>query len=356
MARETKVGLLVGMGIILLIGIIVSDHLSVVNHQTAATMEDFGNVAQRSVEGQANQPGTPLARGDNQFGQPVPANRVVPVPMPDETINAIDRTPAQDQANQPPTPRLADADQPATPLAVHVVKHGDTIYRIVRTYYKNDVAWTASAKLIEDANRGSIGPKGQLRDGTKLVIPKPVVPAELKKTGLLEAADPNTSSGADGGTPVKLVVVQKGQTLQSIAQERLGDANRVKDLLRLNSDQLRRESDLRPGMVLRLPATTRSTSNSRAVSTVLTPTIEATQTQTTVKANDATAAVAEPVKPASPRTYTVKAGDTLAAIASKQLGSAAKADDLFKLNRKTLAKKNVLKIGQVLILPDVSSR
>ena len=105
MARETKVGLLVGMGIILLIGIIVSDHLSVVHHQQAAPMEGFGNVAQNSVEGQPNQPTTPVAQGNNQLGQPVPANRVVPVPMPDETMNAIDPIGPQDNANQPPTPR-----------------------------------------------------------------------------------------------------------------------------------------------------------------------------------------------------------------------------------------------------------
>lgn len=347
MARETKVGLLVGMVIILVIGIIVSDHLSVVHHQVAAPMEGFGNIAQNSVEGQPNTPPTPVAQGDQStLGQPVPANRVVPVPMPGETINAIDRTTPQDQNSQPTTPRIADAGEPPAPLAVHVVKHGDTIYRIVRTYYKNDVAWTTSAKLIEDANRGSIGPKGQLRDGTKLVIPKPAVPDELKKTGLLVDADPNTSSGTDGTAPVKLMEVRKGQTLRSIAQDRLGDSRRAGELLRLNSDQLHKESDLRPGMVIRLPATTGSASNGQPVSTVLTPTIENSSAQTTIKTTDNAPA----------RTYTVKSGDTLVSIAARQLGSAAKADDIYRLNRKTLANKNQLKVGQVLILSSASSR
>lgn len=41
MTRETKVGLLVGMGIILLIGIVVSDHLSKVQQQPPANFTDM---------------------------------------------------------------------------------------------------------------------------------------------------------------------------------------------------------------------------------------------------------------------------------------------------------------------------
>jgi nucleoid-associated protein YgaU len=342
MARETKVGLLVGMGIILLIGIIVSDHLSVVHHQTVAQMEDFGNVAQNSVDGQANfNPDAPdapdkIARGDTPLGEPVPANRVVPVPLPNETINALDhRQPGA--APQPPAPRLADAPKPAPPqqLAMHVVKHGDTAYQLARHFYKNGEMWT----LIQKANPATVGPKGQLKDGTTLVIPKPAIPEELAQTGLLEPVDAANASGIDG-EPVRLIAVRKNQTLRSIARERLGDAGRVKELLQLNADQLQKESDLRPGMLLRLPVAKAETGGGQPG--VATPTLKAPAADESIQT--------------APRTYTVKRGDTLARIAARELGSAAMTDSLFKLNRKTLDSKDELKIGQVLILPDLPNR
>src|SRR6266498_2164902 len=100
MARETKVGLLVGMGIILLIGIIVSDHLSVVHHQSPAPMEGFANGAQAGVEGQPSLPPAQVPQGQGNSQAPVAANRIVPVPMPEETINALDRAP-QNETPQP---------------------------------------------------------------------------------------------------------------------------------------------------------------------------------------------------------------------------------------------------------------
>ena len=42
MTKETKMGLLVGLGIILAIGIVVSDHMSVANRQTPPIMTSTG--------------------------------------------------------------------------------------------------------------------------------------------------------------------------------------------------------------------------------------------------------------------------------------------------------------------------
>ena len=99
MARETKISLLVGMVIILLIGILVSDHLSSANKQGHGSLQDFGPKAQKSVAGdigRADQapvipmpPGTvegdatfgDSPRGQNAFDPQAPSRMVVPPPM-----------------------------------------------------------------------------------------------------------------------------------------------------------------------------------------------------------------------------------------------------------------------------------
>ncbi len=48
-------------------------------------------------------------------------------------------------------------------------------------------------------------------------------------------------------------LVQRGETLSSIAAKYLGSANRYDDLFRANADQLRDPNDVHPGMTLRIP-------------------------------------------------------------------------------------------------------
>jgi nucleoid-associated protein YgaU len=51
------------------------------------------------------------------------------------------------------------------------------------------------------------------------------------------------------------------------------------------------------------------------------------------------------------RTHTVAKGDTLGEIAQQYLGSAQRADDLYRANTHVLKNKDDLKIGQVLRIP-----
>lgn len=349
MARETKVGLLVGMGVILLIGIILSDHLSVVQQQKSADMSRFAPDAQKGIA--AINP-VELASDPTNLtvGQPAPAQRIEPIPQPGEKI-----APPADPAaaplpnpgpiaaiDNPPAPAV-EKPLPVQPMAIHVVKHGDTLYQLARQYYKDGEKWT----LIKDANTETIGSKGQLRDGSTLVIPKKPVPAalpeELKKTGLFEQPNPDTAHGAtDGGVAVRLVEVESGETLMDIAKEQLGDGQRWKEILELNKDQIKRPQDLKVKMKLRLPAP--------AVETPAPTTASATEP--TVNPKPLTSKPAA----AAPKTYTVQPGDTLAIIAGKTLGSRNKWEQIFNANRRQLASPADLKIGQVLILPATPGR
>ena len=77
-----------------------------------------------------------------------------------------------------------------------------------------------------------------------------------EKTRRDEALTPNsltgrTSEGSFNEGPTHLV--QKGETLSSIAAKRLGNPNRFRELFEANQDQLNDVNDLKSGMTLRIP-------------------------------------------------------------------------------------------------------
>lgn len=85
------------------------------------------------------------------------------------------------------------------------------------------------------------------------------------KTRKNETSTPNVGTGRtsdsandEGST----YVVQKGETLSSIAAKRLGNPNRYRELFEANQDQLNDINDLKSGMTLRIPQT-RNESNSK---------------------------------------------------------------------------------------------
>jgi hypothetical protein len=98
MARDTKVGLLVGMGVILLIGIILSDHLSVASHQKAVDLTNYGPQAQSGIASpspaelvvDSSQGNTPGNAGPTT---PAAARRDVPLPMPNENATPTPANP-----------------------------------------------------------------------------------------------------------------------------------------------------------------------------------------------------------------------------------------------------------------------
>jgi LysM repeat protein len=76
-----------------------------------------------------------------------------------------------------------------------------------------------------------------------------------------------------------------------------------------------------------------------------------------VKPGAAAPASASPAAaPAGAQTYTVQSGDTLSAIAKKFLGSANAYMDIFNANRDQLSDPDKIKPGQVLKIPQHSTR
>jgi len=295
MARETKVGLLVGLGVILLVGIIVSDHLSVVQKQASPNLTGFAPAALNSVNqeqlpaapGPAALPAAPTALPaslpQTVSAPPTPAP-VSPIPAPDEMAAPGGVSPL------PPIQRAADIELPATAAntsKTYTVKSGDTLYSIAAKNLGSSNKW----KDLMAANKTALKRPQDLRIGMKLSLPMPpaVAQAPVVPTGApaptpanvrLPVAAPNSVTVARGNdgflTPnVPLAVdhggavalapvasdpakssytVAKGDTLGSIAAKTLGSSAKWKDLMAANKSTLKRPEDLKPGQVINVPA------------------------------------------------------------------------------------------------------
>lgn len=385
MTRETKVGLLFGMALILVIGILVSDFL--VEPPSPAPMTEFAGRVQPADLNRHNvrlpEPLAPAGRREVNFPLPSPtassssqlidqpvarnnnpppratATTYDPAPTFDQVLDQREsltrRSPAQRQdsgfdsnpqpqpgyvtpgedrfvINEPPV-EIRPLEQPAGyapptptqqrgPEVWHTVQRNETLYRIAEQYYQNAELW----RVIQDANPTRVGADGSVREGVRLLIPQRADLASLPQFVRVDdraAADalPRPTANA---TTERIVIVEQNQTLSEIAAEYLGSSRRWPELLEANRDQLASDRDLRPGMKLRIPG------GSVAANT----------------GNNTT-----PAPPATGRTYTVKANDTLYRIAVSQLGNGNRWREIQELNKDKISRPDDIKPGMVLRLP-----
>jgi nucleoid-associated protein YgaU len=138
----------------------------------------------------------------------------------------------------------------------------------------------------------------------------PSLPAA--QPGRFELADLLRFAKVVGGGPrPRTYKVKRGDTLSSIADKQLGDADRWPEIFVLNRAQIRHRDRITPGQILALPAT--------------------------------------PLQP-QPKLYKVRRGDTLSKIAEQQLGNADRWRDIFQLNRDVISDPNRISPGQVLVI------
>lgn len=226
MTRDHKLALVVGFGLILFVGILVTDHLS-------ATTQSDDLLPQNAVTSEWDQPLTLAAT-------PRAAYREEPVVAPSRSVSTV---------ATPPRPRIVEAviepeislepettterptPRPSTRI-VHVVKSGETLQDISKRYFKTVRRW----RQIADANRGVLPDPDRLRSGIRLVIPDASASGDTRR--IREVVDARTYT------------VRAGDSLSSIAGRELGDPRRypeIKRRNRLNGDSLQ------PGQKLQLP-------------------------------------------------------------------------------------------------------
>ncbi|MFW6059338.1 MAG: LysM peptidoglycan-binding domain-containing protein [Phycisphaeraceae bacterium] len=387
MTRETKVGLLVGMGVILLVGIIVSDTLALrKQEQQQSAPSDFADRAQDSIQQDTNQ-GQPnhfsgeseTARANGRYSAPSPR----PVPTSEE-IDAQRRqtaptaTPPTDQTAQQPrsyqayslertgTGRVVNEQPAAAPqparsseaesasseddgrtitirrviqqeldhagdddpdTITHEVQRNESLYAIARHYYGNGDYW----RVLKEHNADKVDDNGHVRVGAKLTIPNRAGLANTPGDSDARTLERRANDALRGGSSserssrARAITARSGDTLSILAAEHLGSSQRWRELLEANRDKLESATDLQAGMTLKLPDSADTDANRRG--------------------SDRDGSERRPDR------YKVQPGDSLAEIAEQLLGSPERWRDLYEANEQKIKDPDVLPVGVELRIP-----
>ncbi len=322
MTREQKLALIVGFSLVLLVGVLISDHLSRARQAKIASVAPT-ETPQLPVTSAASDPLNVL---NVALNTPAPANPVRSSPPAGQPVTA--------SSNPSPI-------EPAPTTVAQGPSHS---------------AAGGDSTALEDAVRNA---GGVIRVGANGV--SDIVLPETAKTVVASTANPtqampNTSTSPLYGYPAsaknlgtneqfKTHTVQKGETLFQIAGKYYGTGHVWRDLARYNNVS-NKDGSVRVGSRLKIPSK----------DVLLGKAAPGTQTA----GRDATPAVPaakstpghrqEVVKPEIKlATYTVKKGETLGEISQKVLGSSKRWEELAEFNK--LQDEDSIAAGTVLKLP-----
>ncbi|HEX8324070.1 MAG TPA: LysM peptidoglycan-binding domain-containing protein [Tepidisphaeraceae bacterium] len=307
MTRETKIGLLVGLAFILVVGILLSEHITGSNDRPAAPLADAGHGVRTGVSAPGAATDEPARLPEPQQPVPTPADLTPRPPVTQVTVV----TPTDNQGSStvvvtaPQQPMAQPQPQPlVTPVAPVVV-------RAPVDPFANDPIARIAKQVGE------------------VVVPvnAPVDATNTAKT---------TSKLAANATGVREYKAQPGDTLSRLAALLPGGnvkANRDA-VVSLNPSLQKDPNRILSGNAYLLP-----TAGAAKTIVVQLPTPKA-DAKPEAKALD----VAQ-------RTYVVKAGDTLSKIASIELGSKSEIETIRKLNADLLKGRDVIKVDMKLKLP-----
>jgi len=275
---ETKLALIIGFVFILVVGVLISDHLSAVHRAELADVTQGEDLALASPppdplaprlgepsSADARPSGGPGSRSTDA-GQPwnERAGRAVsPPPLVIRQGTAspqgveghdVDRDGGEASSGEPrfdPSVR-ADPDPLAAPEPeprprTYVVQANDSLYSIARELYGRGTLW----RRIRDANRDLVGADGELiRPGQTLTIPPVGSASATTPPGI--ARDRESTGGPPTSDP-RMYTVRPGDSLERIAISLLGSASRVDDIVELNRGLIDDPDTIRVGMELRIP-------------------------------------------------------------------------------------------------------
>ena len=295
MTRENKLALIIGFTLILMVGVLVSDHLSrarEVELESAGEAEPDGQAEYRAFTGsllteaigvaqeRATRTTPPVAAQLGGTG-PVEAPTVelaVHDPVVIRQGAVEERTPAEQLAQATdtvwnrlslsatptsrdraptlesitgaaPTPARSGREGSALTRPIkHRVAEGESLYKIAERYLGNGNRW----REIQAANAKAVGPDGVVGAGVVLDIPILVEVASRPVPAAVEAPASARSAGAGGAG--RTYTVKGGDTLGAIAKDLLGSSRRAEEIVRANPGTIDSADEIQVGMVLKIPA------------------------------------------------------------------------------------------------------
>lgn len=321
MTKEIKLSLIFGFALVLVVGVLLSDHLS--------------GARQATLDGVNPTAGVPA---------PMAAAPSDPSAVPPLVLVGEDGTPqprpTQPTQAKPQNAAFAEGGVQVHAIPVSAVEPQESLVERIRRNMGSE--WTGA---VNDLQQGQV-PIGavaldnvppQQQDFTS---EQPVEPGLAHDANVLsQQADPVAEQTRKvGSDEFRLYTVKEGDTLWSISSRLLGDGRRHKELAQLNRDRMGGDGQLRVGASIKIP-----TGSAKAVRAA-----EAKPAET--KAAEAKPK-ADRVASGKARKYEVKSGDTLSRIAARMLGSAGRSDDILLANAGVLSDEDSLEVGMTLDIP-----
>ncbi len=236
MTRENKLALLVGFVVILVVGILLSDHFSIARHQKAANLLAVNDPLVESTAASA-----PLI----DLGP-----KVMVRPVSNSPPTSADGRPVEPgPIDHPTTIRMPDLQhkRPATvdPLVAagptfHQVRPGESLSSICMRHYGSE------SPVAQLALHNDLSDPDLVRIGHRLRLP-PI--DELTFSGR-----PVTPTGPARHAAKQITyTIQPGDCLSEIAQRLLGSAGRWQGLYELNRQVISDPDDIPEGAVIKIP-------------------------------------------------------------------------------------------------------
>ena len=250
MTRESKLALIVGFVLILVVGVLVSDHLS----QASSDTIDPNTGIERAVP-IADLPTGQQQRAiiDQAIVEESPIELATRHPLIDDEPVVIAQAPREESLfdrMRESVNSLSDVGAPTLiaqsrpePTRTYTVQSNDSLYAIARSMLGDGERW----REIHTLNAKLLGPDPVLQPGMLLTLPSDAKGNETS-TNRRETATPSSRPSVAPTT----YEVQPGDALSLISQKLLGTSKRAREIADLNG--LKDLDDIRIGMVLKIPA------------------------------------------------------------------------------------------------------
>jgi len=323
--REHKLALIVGFSLVLIVGVLISDHFSPARTQ--------------DVSAGAMSAGTPVKFGSSPDGLRVPAEPSSRPVLP-ETLashNVANKLPEQ-PTYQPPTPTTP---QPSGPIEVVMGdREGDTVPDPLRDDFESA---TGSFGERFAAGPGNVIPESGIpKIGPSSVLTKPVeqlAPPTLQPTN----GKPFSTGTMDRYT------IQEGDSIYRVAATQYGDGTLWTRIREFNPGKIGSGGELRAGTVIELPPKDVLTGQAvlpppgvRPQPTPASPRTTPTKIDSPQKRDNASPGFT---------VYVVQRGDELGMVAKKTLGSVKRWPEIAALNKDVLPDPDTLTAGMKLRIP-----
>lgn len=329
MTREHKLALLVGFSLVLIVGVLISDHFSPARNQ--------------EVSAGSMSAGTPVKFGGSAAGLQVAAEPRFDAQLPSTLISeppTPQRLPEQIGSRVEESPSSSGTSTGPQPFEMTMTggRSGGanpTIPDPLRGDFEH-----ATGQFGERMARGDSGlsstpsPGSALNRSTTTVVPTPAPPAGKQFST---------------GTVIRHTV-REGDSVFRIAAMHYGDGTLWPRLRDFNRGKIGSEGEIRGGVVLELPP-----KDVLLGTAVMPPPGVIPQREQPAGAPAAPAKTDSPQKrgddAGAPRIYVVKKGDELGTVAKETLGSARRWPEIAALNRDVLPDPDQLQTGMKLRIP-----